>query len=840
MRSPASSFSIRVFLLFLAFGGPGSAHGEDATAAARVAVLPFSNETGSAACDAACGAATETLALTLRQLERYVVQSEDKPSGGEAGLRALADDLNLDFIMYGTMSPSKSGAIECSLSVFDRAKKKTTLSRSLEAEGAPDIAGTADTLIVSALGSMTRTHFGLGAIRFKNTGEEGDYRVLVDGYPAGRNLESLDKVVSGQRTVAIAQMRMGSSRTIASSKVVVKEGATVEFDFAVPSLLEDERAKLDALVAAIKSGWNDEAAADDVDAKTKELSSLLGDASASPKLAEYKNEATQLDGEWAQRRIRYEIEKSAWEPRPELLDAGLGSYEDAASYPDPGRIRAAFEENARLLETLIELKAGKALCDDDYKEGLECFENALLVSKRRLGGERAADCESAITALKDFEERAGKQGAGETDESEDPVAFLGGLMMAGQRFYDLREKVEAGKACALVASDFAARLSVDGGDPQDAPLALSPAAGSRAVNVRPQGADGPVALTVAAGERLLFAQDGLSSFGEASGGTALGSIRVEVNRAGARVSLDDDARVDAPHLFESVAPGAHTISIGEMLIGGKIYPAVEKSVVVEAGKRSELRQTLEAGRAKLRLGGLPEGSTLLVDDAERPLAADADGGMAFEGPIEAGISKIEVVRGNTTWSMDAHVSIDGTTTRNLKDMAALSTLQRRELRLQGKADDWAGIDPIFKGSGFTKTPTIPGSRIAGGSLCRDGKYLYVKIDFADGKPLMVPRSIRQLSLYQDSYRSQHVNLEVDTWPDGTIHPGIWVEKERQFYPAGSYVAGASFIEMKFPISWFSGYFDFSKPIRAKLQFFFANDYGPTANYSNTIEIIVGK
>jgi hypothetical protein len=413
-------------------------------------------------------------------------------------------------------------------------------------------------------------------------------------------------------------------------------------------------------------------------------------------------------------------------------------------------------------------------------------------------------------------------------------------MMAGQRFYDLRARVETGKACALVASDFAAKLSVDGGDPQDAPLALSPAAASRAVKIQPQGTDGSIALTVAAGERLLFAQDGLSPFGKASGGTVLGSIRVEADRAGARVSLDDDARVDAPHLFESVTPGAHKISIGEMLIGGKIYPAVEKSVVVEAGKRSELRQALEPGSGKLRVEGLPEGSILLVDDAERPLAASADGRLAFEGPIEAGISKIEVVKGNTTWSTDARVGMDGSVTYGLKDMAALSTLPQRELRLRGNSADWAGIEPIFKGSGFTKTPTIPGSQIAGGSLCRDGKYLYVKMDFADGKPLMFPRSIRQLSLYQDSSRFRRVNLEVDAWPDGTIHPGIWVEKERQFYPAGSYVAGASFIEMKFPISWFSGYLDFSKPIRAKLQFFLVNNYGPTANYSNTIGIVIGK
>ncbi|MGA2547682.1 MAG: hypothetical protein ABSF43_14110 [Rectinemataceae bacterium] len=97
----------------------------------HVAVVQFSNQTGSASYDAACKAATDTFFLTLRQLGRYRVQLEEKAAGvGEKALRAMAEERHLDFIIYGMMSKAGSVGIDCSLSVFDRAKGRTTLSLS--------------------------------------------------------------------------------------------------------------------------------------------------------------------------------------------------------------------------------------------------------------------------------------------------------------------------------------------------------------------------------------------------------------------------------------------------------------------------------------------------------------------------------------------------------------------------------------------------------------------------------------------------------------------------------------------------------------------------------------
>jgi hypothetical protein len=823
-----------LFFIFFTVGGTSVLFGQEG-ANAHVAVLRFANETSSTSYDAACKAATDTLVLTLQQLGRYRLQSEEASGSGEEALRAMAEEKHLDFIMYGKMSTGESGGIDCRLSVFDRAKGTTTLSQTRKAAGVLDIFDTADELVVSVLESMTGSHIGFGSLTLGNTGEKGSYRVLVDGYSVGADVASLERVLNGRHTVTVLQRRMLGDREIARSSVEIKEGETAEIQFAVPYLMDDEKAKVEGLKAAIGADWNVAKAMGDVDAKMAEFASLFGDVSYSPKLSSYKDEAKQLGAEWTLRKGRAAIEGSAWDPKVELLDAGGALYGAAKGYPDPAKIRKAFEESAQLVATLFELKAGKSLGEGDIDSGLECFGNALMLSTRYLGGKRMTDYAYAVTTLKDFQEKTGSAGASDKDMQ---TAF-GALIQAGRRFYGLQNQVMAGTACALVASDFATRLSVDGGEYADAPLALQPVQGSRAVSVQSDGAGKAITLTAVDGEKLLFVQDGFASFGKITLGYIPGSIQVEVNQEGAKVALDDEDPVNIPHLFENVVPGVHTLSIHDLAVRGKVYAGTEEKVSVEAGKRVKFHRDMKIGSAKLRVEGIPDGSTIQVEGEERPLVANPAGGMVFEGVIDAGLSKIEVVHGNKTWNANVFLSSNGTRTLNVATMSLRLSLQRYSVQLKGKESDWEGIEAIFSGSGYTKTPKIPGSQIAGGSICRDNKNLYFKMDFTNGWPLLAQGSIRQLELRQGSPHFQHVNLQLFVWTDG-IHSEMWVEKENRSYQRGSFVVGSSFVEFKFQLSWLSEYFDFSEPIQAKLQFFVYPNYALTANATGAVEILIGK
>lgn len=173
MRVPDFRVSFGLLFVLFAIVLPISALGEDATKA-HVAVVRFSNKTNSVSYDAACKAATDTLYLTLSQLGRYRVQADDAMGSGEDALRVMAEGERLDFIMYGQMSKAAAGGIVCSLSVYDRAKGKTTLSQSRKAAGVLDIFEAVDELVVSVLESMTGAHIGFGSLTLTNTGEQGE------------------------------------------------------------------------------------------------------------------------------------------------------------------------------------------------------------------------------------------------------------------------------------------------------------------------------------------------------------------------------------------------------------------------------------------------------------------------------------------------------------------------------------------------------------------------------------------------------------------------------------------------------------------------------------------
>ena len=513
-----------LFILAAISAAPVNAEG---AAKAHVAVVRIANDTGSSSYDAACKAATDTLALTLRELGKYEVRSDESlGSGGEEeALRAKAADEKLDFIMYGSMT-SAGGGIACSLSVYDRAKGKTSLSKTKKAAGVLDIFDVADELVVTVLESMTGSHIGFGSIELRNRGEKGSYRVLVDGSPAGNDLESLGRVLIGKRQVTIAQQRMLGDREIAKASVEVKEGASVAVEFSVPYLMNDEKAKVEGLSSEIKAGvaGSDSSA---MDAKLGELAKLLVDVSYSPRLSAYKDEAKQLGGEWTIRKSRLAIEGAAWEPNARLLDAAGKVNEDAGSYPDPKSIQGAFEENARLLAILLELNAGQELSVGDIDGASKAFGEALTLSTRYLGGERLSEYAYAISTLKELKERGGAQGA--ESVGGEVAAVFGPWIEAGKRFAGLRDQVGSGKADAIIASDFQKPVSVEGGEYAKAPLRVAAAQGIRSLNVQPKGEAKSVAL--AGTGKILFVSDGFAAFGKLAVAPSAGSATPKLQSA---------------------------------------------------------------------------------------------------------------------------------------------------------------------------------------------------------------------------------------------------------------------------------------------------------------------
>jgi TolB-like protein len=838
MGSQVLKFRLAQLVLVAAMLFPTTAFGQ-ASAKPHVAVVGFSNQTGVTSYDAACKTVSDSLLLAFEQLGRYTVQSLTQEDCSESGLRTLAETQNLDFVVYGTMTKKTAGGIVCDLSVFDRAKGKATISRTGKASGLLDIFDTADDLVVAVMESMTGTHVGFGSATLTNKGEPGSYAVSVDGYPVGENLQSLDKLLIGRHTVRITQRRMLGEREIAKADIAVAEGDTVDVQFAVPLLMDDEKAKLTGLKSSIQADWAEPGKATEVDGDLAQLVALLADISYSPRLAAQKGEAVQLGGEWTLRKCRAGIEGSAWNPSLAPLDAAGTVYQGAESYPDPAKIKQAFEEDAQLLALLFELAGGKALGDGDFTKASTSFGNELMLSTRYLNGARMTDYAYALTMIQ----------AVQSDPSPQKLrSVFGPWIDAAKRFYACENKVTSGASIAVVASDLSRPLSIDGADLADTPLLLSPKESKTTLSVLPKGAEKPTTVEMSTGARLIFVSDGFAGFGKLALGTGLsnsapGAIAVSVqpealsfnDTLSAQASLDGGDPVDLPHTFEGVSAGSHSITVPETDYGTKRLKGFEETVTVEPGKRLEVSRTLAVGRALLHFNDIPEGATLSVDDEEQPLASPSNDTL-YDVHTDAGSRKIDVVQGNKHWSTFQYVGIDGERTCSVKAMPVEITLQRKTIKLNGKTEDWAGVEPIFTAANNVSVhPKISGSQIAGGSICRDDRYLFIRMDFSNGKPVWIPNCTRGLSFKQNGKQE---NFQLAVWSNGTVHTDIYYPSTRTESVQASSVVGDSFIELRYPLSWFSRDFDFSESIHA--QFFFWTQSGGDKNWTSTADIILGK
>ena len=128
------------------------AYSED-PAKSRVAVLEFSNETGDLAFDEVANAVSGSFSLILRQLKRYEVVS--RPRDGiefnDGALSSLADEINVDYVLYGMVRKVSADALTLTVSLHDRQSRKTVYTESSPPMGLFDVFSGTDAIVDSVL-----------------------------------------------------------------------------------------------------------------------------------------------------------------------------------------------------------------------------------------------------------------------------------------------------------------------------------------------------------------------------------------------------------------------------------------------------------------------------------------------------------------------------------------------------------------------------------------------------------------------------------------------------------------------------------------------------------------
>ena len=304
---------------------------QDAAKKKSLAVFPFANKTGSESYGAACDAAANSLLVTLKSLEGYQVQvlGADPAERSEEALAAWAEDAKVDVILYGQLTLNAEGKVQASLAAFDRLKAATIVTKKSAYVRLMDIFHTSDALVVDVLTEMTGKHIGFARLEFHNSGQEGSYEVAIDGKAVGKDLDSIAGWREGKHEIILRQKRMLGEFELYRQTLTLVEGKTAEVDFSLPLITADEKSSIDDLESKIRTNWDREEEASEVDSLLAQYSSLFKDLDFCPALSAYRDKAAKLASDWTAQ--KQALADRARQEREVQLNTGVSKVETEIS-----------------------------------------------------------------------------------------------------------------------------------------------------------------------------------------------------------------------------------------------------------------------------------------------------------------------------------------------------------------------------------------------------------------------------------------------------------------------------------------------------------------------------
>ena len=212
-----------------------------------------------------------------------------------------------------------------------------------------------------------------------------------------------------------------------------------------------------------------------------------------------------------------------------------------------------------------------------------------------------------------------------------------------------------------------------------------------------------------------------------------GSIRVETSIPGADVKLDDYLEGTTPFVFQGVDPGDHAVMISDVKVGKRLFTVGDPvQVQVNPDETAVVSRTFAEGRGQLTVQDAPTGSTVQVD------GQTADSEKAFTTGIDVPAGYLDViVTSPDSGKWTASIEVDpGKAIANSTHMMTW-VLPRRTIALDGKPDSWEGIQPLSAMIGdaatFMGDASVAMNQVY---MCRDDKYLYWRVDFAQANPML--------------------------------------------------------------------------------------------------------
>jgi hypothetical protein len=234
-----------------------------------------------------------------------------------------------------------------------------------------------------------------------------------------------------------------------------------------------------------------------------------------------------------------------------------------------------------------------------------------------------------------------------------------------------------------------------------------------------------------------------------------GILTLTSEPAGMRIAIDGGENYETPCSVE-LEPGAHSFEPLQTVINSSYYGAQPLQwITVSAGTETSIPIRIKPVMAKLAFKHVPPGYTVFIDGesvGETPI------GMGGVMDAIAGVHDVRFEKpGERPRVVSAGMPPGGTATVSWgKTKENAYPLQRATVKLDGKPDSWAGIEPLYEADNVTAFLGDANSGIKRVYMCRDDKYLYWRVDFNGNDPLLKrPKGV-----------GNGLNLQFDVWNEG--------------------------------------------------------------------------
>ncbi len=225
---------------------------------------------------------TRVIELILNQMDGYYAQ---RLSAVKEGQEAVAVGQN-DYLIHGNVE--KTGqATRITLRLYGKQSQQEDWQIQRDIESAFELFDVAEQAAVALLENLSGQTLRFAELRFVNNGRPGAYRVLIDGYDAGNDVQRL-RVLAGTREIQVVQDRMLAVTSLYSQSANLTEGQQRAVEFSIPLLTPEERSRVLAIEEEIAEKWDDPEQTEQVAQLFSRLDFLLADTAYSTDLVEQK------------------------------------------------------------------------------------------------------------------------------------------------------------------------------------------------------------------------------------------------------------------------------------------------------------------------------------------------------------------------------------------------------------------------------------------------------------------------------------------------------------------------------------------------------------------------